>query len=69
MCPSIGVPIGMFIGSVCFTLLVSEQFSVKYLGAITGAGGVITMKSTDMKIKFNTHILNIILHDIRLIFV
>lgn len=45
MCPSIGVPIGMFIGSVCFTLLVSEQFSVKYLGAITGAGGVITMKS------------------------
>jgi len=69
MCPSIGVPIGMFIGSVCFTLLVSEHFSVKYLGAIIGAGGVITMKSTDMKIKFNTQILNIILHYIQLIFV
>ncbi|XP_060851932.1 acetyl-coenzyme A transporter 1-like [Rhopalosiphum padi] len=45
LCPSIGVPIGMFLGSVCFTLLVSEQFNVKYLGTATGKGGIITMKS------------------------
>ncbi|CAI6347969.1 unnamed protein product [Macrosiphum euphorbiae] len=45
VCPSIGVPIGMFSGSVCFTLLVSEEFSVKHLGTIPGAGGIMTMKS------------------------
>jgi len=49
LCPSIGVPIGMFLGSVCFTLLVSEQFNVKYLGTATGKGGIITMKSTEIK--------------------
>jgi len=63
VCPSIGVPIGMFSGSVCFTLLVSEQFSVKHLGTIPGAGGIMTMKSTDVKSN-STHNLGIILHDI-----
>ncbi|XP_015365764.1 PREDICTED: acetyl-coenzyme A transporter 1-like [Diuraphis noxia] len=45
VCPSIGVPIGMFSGSVCFTLLVSEEFSVKYFGTNLGTGGIMTMKS------------------------
>uniref|UniRef100_A0A2H8TZP9 Acetyl-coenzyme A transporter 1 n=2 Tax=Melanaphis sacchari TaxID=742174 RepID=A0A2H8TZP9_9HEMI len=45
VCNSIGVPIGMCTGSVCFTLLISEQFSVKYLGTSIGTGGIITMKS------------------------
>ncbi|KAL5239627.1 hypothetical protein ACI65C_007037 [Semiaphis heraclei] len=45
VCPSIGVPIGMFSGSVCFTLLVSEEFSVKHFGTTLGTGGIMTMKS------------------------
>jgi len=49
MCPSIGVPIGMFSGSVCFTLLVSEEFCVKHFGTTLGTGGVMTMKSKDIK--------------------
>lgn len=35
----------MFIGSVCFTLLVSEQFNITYFRAAPGTGGLITMKS------------------------
>lgn len=45
VCPSVGVPIGMFTGSVCFTLLVSEQFSVNFLKTTPGTGGIMTMKS------------------------
>lgn len=45
VCPSVGVPIGMFSGSVCFTLLVSEDFCVKHFGTTPGAGGIMTMKS------------------------
>lgn len=46
-CNSVGVPIGMFFGNVCFTLLVSQQFSSKINLRITsGPGGLITMKST-----------------------
>ncbi|XP_022174745.1 acetyl-coenzyme A transporter 1-like [Myzus persicae] len=44
-CNSVGVPFGMFIGSVCFTLLVSEQFNITYFRATPGTGGLITMKS------------------------
>lgn len=43
---SAGLAIGMFIGSVCFTLLVSEQFSNKYFRMKPDVGGLITMKST-----------------------
>jgi len=39
----------MFLGSVCFTLLVSEQFNVTHFRAAPGAGGLISMKG--MKIK------------------
>lgn len=48
-CNSVGVPFGMFIGSVCFTLLVSEQFNATYFRATPGTGGLITMKSTKIK--------------------
>ncbi|XP_026808439.1 acetyl-coenzyme A transporter 1-like [Rhopalosiphum maidis] len=44
-CNSVGVPFGMFLGSVCFTLIVSEQFNVTYFRAVPGAGGLLTMKS------------------------
>ncbi|CAH1724862.1 acetyl-coenzyme A transporter 1-like isoform X2 [Aphis gossypii] len=44
-CNSVGVPFGMFLGSVCFTLLVSEQFNVTHFRAAPGAGGLISMKS------------------------
>lgn len=43
---SAGLPIGMFIGSVCFTLLVSEQFGKKYFKIESDKGGLVTMKST-----------------------
>lgn len=46
-CNSVGVPLGMFIGSVCFILLVSEQFSNKYLRTLPETGGLLTMKSTN----------------------
>lgn len=45
-CNALGIPIGMFIGSVCFTLLVSEKFSDKILHRTPGSGGLVTMKST-----------------------
>jgi len=48
-CNSVGVPFGMFIGSVCFTLLVSDQFNTTYFRATPGTGGLITMKSTKIK--------------------
>lgn len=46
-CNSVGVPVGMFIGSICFTLLVSKSFSDKYLWTRPGTGELVTMKSTD----------------------
>lgn len=47
---SIGFAAGMFIGSTCFTLLVSEQFSNLYLNTSPGTGGLITMKSTKVNL-------------------
>lgn len=42
---SVGLPIGMFLGSVCFTLLVSEESGETYLGKKPGTGPIVTMKS------------------------
>ncbi|CAI6366795.1 unnamed protein product [Macrosiphum euphorbiae] len=44
-CNSVGVPFGMFIGSVCFTLLVSDQFNSTYFRSTPGTGGLVSMKS------------------------
>lgn len=61
-CNSVGVPFGMFIGSVCFVLLMSEQFNINYFRAAPGSGGLITMKSTKIKQRptnsWNVHILS-----------
>lgn len=45
----VGVIFGMYIGSVCFTLLVSEGFSNTYLRSTPGVGGLITIKSKEIK--------------------
>lgn len=45
-CNAVGVPIGMFIGSVCFTLLISEQFWNTHLRTVPSAEGLVTKKST-----------------------
>jgi len=45
-CNSTGLPIGMFIGSVCPILLVSEEFNNKYFRVIPTTGGLMTLKST-----------------------
>ncbi|KAE9541283.1 hypothetical protein AGLY_004528 [Aphis glycines] len=45
MCNSIGVLFGIFLGEVCFTLLVSEEFNTKYFRSTPGTGGLISMKS------------------------
>jgi len=45
-CNTTGLPIGMFIGSVFPILLVSEDFSNKYLRAIPAKGGLMTLQST-----------------------
>ncbi|XP_026823089.1 acetyl-coenzyme A transporter 1-like [Rhopalosiphum maidis] len=44
-CNSTGILFGIFLGEVCFTLLVSEEFNIKYFRAMPGAGGLVSMKS------------------------
>ncbi|XP_022174752.1 acetyl-coenzyme A transporter 1-like [Myzus persicae] len=44
-CNTSGLPIGMFIGSVCPILLVSEDFTNKYLRVMPTTGGLITLQS------------------------
>ncbi|VVC28219.1 Major facilitator superfamily domain,Acetyl-coenzyme A transporter 1 [Cinara cedri] len=44
-CNAVGVPIGMFIGSTCFTLATSEQFRNQLFPNSLDAGGLMTMKS------------------------
>ncbi|VVC28207.1 Major facilitator superfamily domain,Acetyl-coenzyme A transporter 1 [Cinara cedri] len=43
-CNSVGLPIGMFIGSVSFILLVSKEFNNKYLQTTVVAEGIISME-------------------------
>jgi len=45
-CNATGLPIGMFIGSVCPILLVSEDFSNKYFRVMPTTGGLMTLQST-----------------------
>lgn len=44
-CNSIGIGVGMFIGSVCPILLSSEQFCNRYLRLTPGTGGIISIKN------------------------
>lgn len=45
-CNAVGVPVGIFIGATCFTLITSENFRNQLLSNSPGTGGLMTMKST-----------------------
>lgn len=53
-CTTVGVIFGMFIGSVCFTLLVSEDFNNKYFRSTPGIGGLTTIQSKEIKNECNS---------------
>lgn len=44
-CNATGLPIGMFIGSVCPILLVSEDFNNKYFRVMPTTGGLMTLQT------------------------